>query len=91
MTQTHTPLTKEQYNSIKKGDVIERMLAFAVPMYLNVQNVSDKIIDCGWTFDRNTGLEIDEDIPVTVSYISKILNDEQKEYLKTNKDLTNFK
>ena len=71
--QEYKPLTKEQYNSIKVGDVIERMLAFCIPCYLNVQEVTDKVIDCGWTFDRNTGLEINEDIPTTVSYISKIL------------------
>lgn len=72
MKQEHNPLTKEEYNSIKPGDGIERMLAFCIPMKLVVQSVSDTIIDAGWTFDRNTGLEIDEDIPTTVSYISKI-------------------
>ena len=91
MKQTHIPLSKEQYNSIKPGDVIERMLAFAVPVYLNVQNVNDKLIDCGWTFDRNTGLEIDEDLSVTASYISKILTEDQKNWLKKNKDLSNYK
>ena len=91
MKQKYISLTKEQYNSIKKGDVIERMLGFAVPMYLIVQNVTDTVIDCGWTFDKNTGLEVDEDIPVTVSYISKILTEEQKEHLKTNKNLSNYK
>lgn len=82
MEQNYTPLTKEEYNSIKAGDVIERMLAFAVPVYLVVQKVEGNIIDCGWEFDRNTGLEIDEDIPTTVSYISKILTEEQKEIVK---------
>ena len=78
----HNPLTKEQYNSIKSGDVIERMLAFSIPMYLVVQSVSDELIDCGWTFDRNTGLEIDKDISSTVSYISKILNEQEKKIIK---------
>lgn len=81
MKQEHTPLTKEQYNSIKKGDVIERMLAFCIPCYLIVQDVKDGIIDAGWTFDANTGLEIDEEIPSTVSYIRRILTEEQKQYL----------
>ena len=76
MEQQYIPLTKEQYHSIKKGDIIERMLAFAIPMELIVQDVTENIIDCGWTFDRNTGLEIDEDIPVKVSYISKIIKQE---------------
>jgi hypothetical protein len=88
MKQKHTPLTKEQYQAIKPGDVIERMLAFCIPMYLNVQKVEDNIIDAGWTFDRNTGLEIDEDIPLTVSYIRRVLTEEQKELLKTQKELS---
>lgn len=77
MKQEYNPLTKEEYFAIKKGDIIERMLAFCIPMKLVVQNVTDNIIDCGWTFDRNTGLEIDEDIPTTVSYISKVIKQEK--------------
>lgn len=71
--QQYIPLTKEEYHSIKAGDVIERMLAFSIPMELIVQSVNDNIIDAGWVFDRNTGLEIDDDIPVKVSYISRII------------------
>lgn len=78
----HKPLTTEQYQAIKVGDVIERMLGFEIPMYLVVESVTDTIIDCDWTFDRKTGIEIDEDIPVTVSYISKVLNEEEKEIIK---------
>ena len=74
--QEYKPLTKEEYKSIKAGDVIERMLAFCIPMELRVQSVDDNIINAGWVFDRNTGLEIDEDIPSTVSYISKIIKQE---------------
>jgi hypothetical protein len=82
MAVNYKPLDKEILQSIKPGDVIERMLGFMVPCYLVVQEVTEKTIECGWVFDRNTGLEIDEDIPTTVSYISKILNEEQKEILK---------
>lgn len=91
MKQEHKPLTKEQYNSIKAGDVIERMLGFCIPVYLVVSKVDDKMIytgDEGWTFDRNTGLEIDEDISVTVSYISKILTEEEKEIVNKKGKLT---
>ena len=78
MEQKYKPLTKEQYRAIKVGDIIERMLGFAIPCYLKVAEVTDTIIDTGmWVFDRNTGLEIDEDIPTTVSYISKVLNEEE--------------
>ena len=85
MKQSFNPLTKEQYYSIKEGDVIERVLAFCLPMFLNVQSVSDDIINCGWTFDRNTGIEIDEDISTPVSYISRILTQEEVEELIHNK------
>lgn len=80
----HNPLTTEQYQAIKVGDVVERMLGFSIPMYLVVQEVTDTMIDCNWIFDRKTGLEIDEDIPVTVSYISKVLNEEQKQIIKNS-------
>lgn len=82
MKQEYIPLTKEEYNNIKAGDVIERMLAFSIPVYLNVQKVDDQLIDAGWTFDRNTGMEVDEDIPTTVSYIRRVLSEEQKQLLK---------
>lgn len=85
--QAHTPLTKEEYQAIKPGDVIERMLAFSIPLYLIVQRVEDNIIDAGWIFDRNTGLEIDEDISCNVSYIRRVLTEEQKELLKTQKEI----
>ena len=80
----YKPLSQEELQTIKKGDVVERMLAFKIPMYLVVQEVTDNVIDCGWTFDRNTGLELDEYIPVTVSYISKVLTEEEKEIVKNN-------
>lgn len=77
--QSYTPMTKEQLYAIKPGDVVERMLAFAIPCYLIVQSVENGIIDCGWTFSRETGLEIDEDIPSTVSYLRKVLTEEEKQ------------
>jgi len=82
MKQTYNPLTKEDYRSIKVGDVIERMLAFSIPCYLVVQSVTENLIECGWTFDRNTGLEVDDMIPSTVSYISRVLNEEEKGIIK---------
>lgn len=79
--QTYTPLSKEELHSIKVGDVIERMLGFAIPVYLVVSEVTENRIISAWEFDRNTGLEIDEDIPITVSYIRRILTEEQKQML----------
>lgn len=81
MKQSFNPLSPEELAKIQKGDVIERMLAFAIPCYLIVQEVTENTIDAGWVFDRKTGLEIDEDIPSTVSYIRRVLNEEQKSFL----------
>lgn len=80
--QSYTPLSKEALFDIKPGDVIERMLAFAIPMYIVVGLVDDKKIEAGfWIFDRNTGIEIDEDISTNVSYIRRVLTEEQKQLL----------
>jgi hypothetical protein len=48
---------------IKIGDKVTRMLAGTVPMELLVTAVTDDTIVCGaWTFDRVTGVEIDEEL-----------------------------
>lgn len=92
--QKYTPLSGEEYRNIKPGDVIERMLAFSIPCYLVVHSVDEKYIhtseepDAGWKFDRNTGLEIDEMIPATVSYIRRILTEEQKSIVATGRKLS---
>jgi hypothetical protein len=78
-------LSKKKLHEIKVGDVVERMLAFRLPNYWQVTEVTDDFITIGlgWTFDRNTGLEVDEDISVTVSYLRRILTKDQIELLKT--------
>lgn len=85
MKQEFTPLSVEKLQMISPGDVIERMLAFSIPIYLIVQSVTDDIIDAGWTFDRKTGIEIDEDIPVPVSYIRNAWTREEAERLEIGK------
>lgn len=83
MKAEYKPLiTKEELLNIKKGDVLERMLAFSIPVYIIVQKVTEDVIDAGWTFNRHTGLEIDDDISTTVSYIRRVLTEEQKEIIK---------
>lgn len=81
MKTNYNPLPPEELKKIKKGDVIERMLGFSIPCYLIVQDVKNGIIDAGWIFDQNTGLEVDKDISTTVSYIRRVLTEEQKEFL----------
>lgn len=46
---------------MKVGDFITRNLA-GIKMRLRIVGLTDEIIDCGWTFDRNTGAEIDEEL-----------------------------
>lgn len=50
------------FENVKAGDIVVRLLAGSIPMELRVQSVTDSIIDCGWTFDKKTGAEIDDDL-----------------------------
>lgn len=64
-------------NSIKEGDTVTRMLAGLIPMELKVTEITEDRIICGpWEFDRDLGVEIDKDIPMTVSFL--ILDKDQK-------------
>lgn len=64
------------FEYVKPGDKIVRMLG-SVKMELIVQNVTNTIIDTGWTFDRKTGAEVDDDLgwgpppKMTGSYLVK--------------------
>ncbi len=45
------------------GDKVTRVLAGTVRMELKVTEITDNTIVCGWwTFDKATGLEIDEEL-----------------------------
>lgn len=55
--------------AVAEGDVITRLLAGVIPMELKVTKVSERLIHCGtpcgtdeWTFDRSTGVEVDEEL-----------------------------
>lgn len=49
--------------NVKVGDRVTRMMGGEIPMDLKVSEVTDKLIICGpWSFDRETGAEIDEDL-----------------------------
>jgi hypothetical protein len=51
-----------------------------MPDKLIVNEVTENVITAGWwEFDRNTGVEIDEDISVPVSYISEIILETSEE------------
>ena len=49
--------------NVAVGDKVTRILAGVAPMVLKVTEVTATTIVCGWwTFDRETGHEIDEDL-----------------------------
>ena len=58
------------FRNVKVGDVVTRMLGGVVPMKLTVTSVTEELIWCGpesgqaqgWSFDRITGTEVDEDL-----------------------------
>lgn len=58
---------------VKKDDTVLRMLAGTIPMKLTVVEITEDRIICGggWEFDRQTGVEIDDDIPCVVSFLVK--------------------
>jgi hypothetical protein len=67
-------ITKEELKKVKVGDGVERMLAGIIPMGLRVTEVTDDLIICGaYTFSRENGNEIDEDIRTLVSSLSRII------------------
>ena len=64
------------FTTIEVGDIVLRLLGGSVPMRLQVTEVTEDRIICGWwTFSRRNGAEIDEDLgwdeKMTGSYIKK--------------------
>jgi hypothetical protein len=51
------------FEHIEVGDVVTRLLAGSIPMRLQVTELTEDHIICGWwTFSRKNGAEIDEDL-----------------------------
>lgn len=49
--------------SLKPGDRVTRLLAGEIPMKMTVTAVDDRLIHCrDWTFLRETGCEVDEEL-----------------------------
>lgn len=67
-----TPVPGSNFEYLKVGDKVTRMLAGVVPMQLVVSHVTDTLVGCVsedpravgaiWTFSRRTGAEIDDDL-----------------------------
>ena len=52
-----------EFENLRVGDVVVRMLAGTLPMKLQVSDITDQLIVCSaWQFDRSTGAEIDEEL-----------------------------
>ena len=63
-----------KFDTLKVGDIVTRMLGGKIPLELKVTEITDDLIICGaWTFSKNNGAEIDEDLgwneETTGSYI----------------------
>ena len=55
-------ITVPELANLKVGDTVTRMLGGSIPMELVISRIDD-VIECGpWTFNKDTGLEIDEDL-----------------------------
>ena len=53
-------IPESPFRNLKVGDTVTRMLAGTVPMELKITEITDELIACGpWTFDKNTGAEVD--------------------------------
>jgi len=62
-----------EFETIKVGDTVIRMLAGQIPMKLRVSEVDD-LIHCGdWTFSRKNGAEIDDVIGWNETYTGSFL------------------
>lgn len=61
------------FRDVKVGDTVHRLLAGLIPMNLPVEKVTEDLIICvgGWEFDRDTGVEVDDMIPMQVSHLVK--------------------
>lgn len=47
----------------KIGQLVTRMLAGCIPMELEITEIDEDFVHCGdWKFDKNTGIEIDEEL-----------------------------
>ena len=58
------------FRHFKKGDKVRRMLVGEIPSDLTITEVKDDLIICGsWQFDRDTGIEVDDDISCPVSHL----------------------
>ena len=53
----------KKLEELQVGDTIIRMLAGIIPMEIKITEITDTEINCGeWSFSRQTGGEIDEDL-----------------------------
>lgn len=68
---------RADFSDVKVGDEVTRLLAGELPNRLKVKAVTETLIECevpgfpsapGWTFDRKTGIEEDDELGWGVKY-----------------------
>ena len=58
------------FRHFQKGDKVRRMLVGVIPRDLIITEVTDDLIICDWwQFDRDSGIEVDDDISCPVSHL----------------------
>ena len=72
MTAPELPPLVIGFMNVKRGDIVRRMIGGEIPMDMIVLKVDERLIyaapssavkpEEGWTFDRATGLEEDDDL-----------------------------
>ena len=60
----------KDFYAVQAGFRVHRLMAGSIPMTLTVTEVTERLIVCGggWTFDRRTGIEIDEELGWGLDY-----------------------
>ena len=60
----------KDFYAVQAGFRVHRLMAGSIPMTLTVTEVTEQLIVCGggWTFDRRTGIEVDEDLGWGLDY-----------------------
>ena len=55
---------KDTFHYLKEGTKVTRLLAGTVPMEMTVESNKDGLVTMagGWTFDAETGIEIDHEL-----------------------------
>jgi len=70
MSSNASASNPKDFYAVQAGFRVHRLMAGSIPMTLTVTKVTEQLIVCGggWTFDRRTGIEVDEELGWGVDY-----------------------